>query len=435
MSATRRFWSAAELAVPAKRRLVWPAFSIAFLCLFTLFAPPGFITGMNLYLLLLVAIGWLATRQPLDTALLWAVLPFGLVIVVGLLAGVGSDRYLYLKDAWYVSNPAVVIAVGFVLGRLLDDPARGLRAFVIGGALVALLHLSIFVRHPELLLAAATQIRSLAGTGYYVTTLAMIVLLGWIGRWRSGLGLHPVLGGACLLFCTTSFVFSFSRTLSLVVLLGLLGVAGFFARREWLRVGLLLLAMVAALAALEASVDTSSLKAKNSFLGKLARSAQEIRVEDYTTVQDINLNWRGYETSRALDTWQAGNPVQWVFGQGFGKQVDLGLFQNLSGDPRAAVRFIPIFHNGYVFLLVKTGVAGVALYLAAMLYLYRVGRRAARGDPADPATRLGRALQSSVVVLAVSTWVVAGAFNKYDMFAFLMLIGFLLAALVPPPKR
>jgi hypothetical protein len=69
-------------------------------------------------------------------------------------------------------------------------------------------------------------------------------ILSSIGRWRSGLGLHPVLGGACLLLCTTSFVFSFSRTLSLVVLLGLLGVAGFFARREWLRVGLLLLAVL-----------------------------------------------------------------------------------------------------------------------------------------------------------------------------------------------
>ena len=47
--------------------MVWPAVSITFLCLFTLLAPVGFITGMNLYLLLLAGIGWLATTASLLT--------------------------------------------------------------------------------------------------------------------------------------------------------------------------------------------------------------------------------------------------------------------------------------------------------------------------------------------------------------------------------
>jgi len=78
---------------------------------------------------------------------------------------------------------------------------------------------------------------------------------------------------------------------------------------------------------------------------------------------------------------------------------------------------------------------GVLLYLGALWWMYRIGRRTAGGGSDDPATLQGRALQGCVVVLAVSTWVVAGAFNKFDMFSFLMLIGFLLAARAPVAAR
>ena len=435
MSAQRQFWSRQELAYRAPRPMVWPAVSITFLCLFTLLAPVGFITGMNLYLLLLAGIGWLATRQPLDATLTRAVAPFVAAIVVGLVAGIGADRYLYFKDAWYYSNPAVIIAVGFVLGRLLNDVKRGLRAFVVGGTLVALYHLIPFVLYPDLLLRQATQIRGLVGTGYYATSLVVIVLVGWWGRWRSALGLSPAFAWLALLLCSASTVLSFSRTMAMVVVLGSLAMGGFFVRREWLRVGLFIAALVLGLGVLQATVDTDSVQAKRSFIGKLARSADELSVQDYSTRLDINTNWRGYETSRALDSWKQAGLAKQVFGQGFGAQVDLGLFQNLSTDSRGAVRFIPIFHNGYVYLLVKTGVVGVLLYLGALGWMYRVGRRTAGGRSDDPATLQGRALQGCVVVLAVSTWVVAGAFNKFDMFSFLMLIGFLLAARAPSARR
>ena len=433
MSARRRYWSQSELAMHLPRPLWWPALSITFLCLFTLFAPPGFITGMNLYLLLLAGIGWLASRQPLEATLVRAVAPFGAAIVLGLVAGIGGDRYLYFKDAWYYSNPAVIIAVGFVLGRLLNDVKRGLRAFVVGGVLVALFHLIPFVLHPDLLMRPATRIRGLVGTGYYATSLVVIVLVGWRGRWRSSLGLSPTFASIALLLCAVSTVLSFSRTMAMVVVLGALAMGGFFARREWLRVGLFVVALLIGLGVLQATVDTDSVQAKRSFIGKLARSAEELTVRDYTTRTDINSNWRGFETARALDSWTQAGLAKQVFGQGFGAQVDLGLFQNLSTDSRAAVRFIPIFHNGYVYLLVKTGVVGVLLYLGALWWMYRIGRRTAGGYKDDPATLQGRALQGCVVVLAVSTWVVAGAFNKFDMFSFLMLIGFLLAARAPTP--
>ncbi len=434
MSYERMYYSRAELARLPAVSLSWPAVSIGFLCFFALLAPPGFITGINLYLLLLVGIVWAGSNRPIERPLLVVTLPFIAMIALGLVFGAGADRYLYLKDAWYYSNPAVIIALGFVFGRLLGDSRRGLRAFVIGGGLVALVHMIPFMIRPELLLRSATSIRAAAGTGYYATALVMIVLFGWRGRWRESLGLHPLLATLCLALCTASFALSFSRTMTLVVVVGALAMAGAFARREWLRVAVMAAAGVLAIVALQATVDTSSIDARRSFVGKLARSFEEISVQDYSTAAQVNSNWRGFETARALEHWQAGTPVQWVFGSGFGAQVDLGQFQNLSNDPGAAVRFIPIFHNGYVYLLVKTGIVGVTLYIALLLWLYRVGRRTAANAPLDQAGLEGRALQACAVVLLLTTWVVSGAFNKFDMFAFLLMVGFLLARRTVPAE-
>ncbi len=424
MSYQRLYLSRAELHRQTPRAVTWPAVSIGALCVLAVAAPPGFITAINLYLLLLVGVVWVGSRTPIEKPLVTSVLPFAAAIVVGLVFGAGSDRYLYLKDAWYYANPALIIALGYVLGRALADTRRGLRAFVIGGALVATVHMIPFALHPELLMRPATSIRGAAGTGFYATALTLMVLFGWRGQWRAGLGLHPVIGSVCGVLCAASVVFSFSRTIMLVAALGGLAMAGFFARRELRRIAVFMAICAAFLAVLQASVDTESVQARRSFVGKLARSFEEISVQDYSTAVDVNANWRGFETERALEHWRSGTPVQWVFGHGFGDQVDLGQFQNLTNLPSGAVRFIPIFHNGYIYLLVKTGVVGVALYLFAVGWLYVLGRRAA------PESKLeGRALQGCAVILFVTTWVVSGAFNKFDMFSFLLLIGFLLATL------
>ncbi len=430
----RRYLLPHELARSAGRRAWWPAASIATLCLLAVVLPPGLLTGMNLYLLGLALLVTVAAGQPLPRAMLLLLLPFAVMLVVGVLAGFTADRYLLLKDAWYVSNPALLMAVGYVLARQLQDTARGLRAFVVGGALVAVGHLLWFVIHPELLRLQATQIRSISGTGYYAAGLACLVLAGHFGHWRDELRLSRSAGAVCLVLCVSSVVLSYSRTLALGVLVGGLAVAGFFSQREWLRVGLLVLAGLLLLLLLQASVEAGMAGGKNSFVAKLARSLDELRPTERLSLREINENWRGYETARALAAWRAGEPVQLLVGQGFGAQLDLGLFQNLSRNPRDAVRFIPIFHNGYVFVLFKTGLVGLVMYLAAVVGLYRLGRRHALLKAVDPRHRQGRLLQACAVVLLVTTWVIGGAFNKFDLFAFMLMTGFLVATLTEPER-
>lgn len=128
----------------------------------------------------------------------------------------------------------------------------------------------------------------------------------------------------------------------------------------------------------------------------------------------------GYETSRALETYTSGTPVQVLLGQGFGKQLDLDLFIALGwGDTgeRERIHFAPILHNGYAYLLFKAGPISLVMVAYALAWLYVTGRRKAGGGPNQPLRAPGRILQAVALSLAFYTWVYHGSFRRRSVHA------------------
>lgn len=428
MPGARRYYTPAELlALPAPQAPRWPAVSMALLCLAALLLPLGLVTALNVYLVALATLVMLARRQGLPPGLGPVLWPFVALIALAFLRGLGAETYIFLRDGWYFSNPLLVLLVGFVLGRQVDDAAKGLRAVVVAGTLVALLHLLWFVLFPQLLALRASEVRSVTGSGYFAPVVAVLILLAHAGHWRGGLRLAPAWAWPLLFINLASTGLAFSRTLTVVLLAGALAAAGFFAQRELRRVLALALLLVLAVLAARSAVDPDSLQAKTSLVGKFGRVFEELRVTQDLRPGEVQDNWRGYETARAVGQWAEGGPARWFFGEGLGALVDLGLFESLTRDPRDAVRFIPIFHNGYVFVLVKAGLVGIVLYLLVLTRLYLMGRRHA--NAASPLRNLGRLLQACAVSLFISTAIFFGAFHKFDLLPVMLLSGYLLAVL------
>lgn len=428
MSYRRQHFTAFELQARAPESASWPVVSLGLLCVLAPVLSAGVLTVINLYLLSLAALVLLASRQPPPRELMLALTPFFALAVIAIMRGVGAESYAFLRDGWYLTNPAMVIAVGFVLGHHVGDPARGLRAFVVGGAAVALLHLSIFLRFPELLSLRAIDVRTYVGTGYFAPVLSALIVLGHWGHWRTELRLSPWVAVVVLLIDAASIVLAYSRTLTLIFLVGALAVGGFFERRVLWRVAVLTLVALAAVLAVRTVIDPASKEARTTQIGKFGRVFEELSITERISRSDIDDNWRGYETARALGQWYAGGPLRWLFGEGLGATVDLGMFQTFTHDRRDAVRFIPVFHNGYMFVLVKTGLVGVVIYLGLLARLYWIGRRRVAVE-ASPTSRLGRMMQNCAVTLALSTAIWFGAFHKFDLLPVLLMVGFLLSQL------
>jgi hypothetical protein len=392
--------------------------------------PSSWLTGMNAYLVGLAVAMAIAGGRVLDEPVARVLAPFGVMLLVGTVSGIGADSWDFMRDAWYVSNAALTFATGYVLYCANTNIRHGLRAIVVAATLIAVLQIAPFLWDPALLTLNSTQIRSVLGTGFFVPALGVIVLAAFRGRCASELGIRPAFAWLAATLMIAAIVLSFSRTILLVAIIGLVAAFGFLDRRTALRGAWVAAGGVAVLLALGAFVEIDSFASRQTFTGKLARSIQELWISDYTDWKSINDNWRGYETARALRQFASGSPLEWLFGQGFGAMIDLGVAIGLGGGRGAGLtifREIPVLHNGYAYLLVKCGAVGIVAFLAFLILLYRAAGSGDRAEVDRSASRLMRAL---VVSLAATTWVVSGPFNKSELFGFMLVAGFVYAHLV-----
>jgi hypothetical protein len=354
-------------------------------------------------------------------ALVLMLLP-GALVVLGMLGS--SSHYLrdVLKDSWYYTFPMLAVFTGYILARSCKNAESILMTFVVAGAVLSVWHLAEFITHRELLQTGDLgELRDQIGSGFMLSSVSPMIL--YLAS-RSGVKLFDprtrAIPLAIYAVTLASVACAFSRTMVISALVSFVAGLGWLTtknKRGMIVIGLL----IGVLFGLNAVVPEDS----SSFLGKFAQTREEISYTDFGTTADAIHHWRAYETLMATATYLGGNGIQKAVGMGFGQLVDIGIDVELGGT---VMHEIPIFHNGYVYVLVKTGYVGLALFLVYLARLYVVGaRHVQKSDRKNQ--MLGGLLMAMISMVAVSTFVVSGWFNPSLICAITMLIGSLLSFL------
>lgn len=402
--------------------VLWPSVLLFIYVLLPELLVVGIETILFVCLLLFVGIWWVASREKLPSDIPRFVGLLLLIVFVGLLGAEGHDGYDVAKDVWYVTNAALALLVGYVLMLNMNDLGRFLRVFIIVGTIIAMLYLRPFIFYPVLLKLDVDTLRRLSGGGSMTPCIALGVLMsariGGIRLFEKNEWFFWFSSIACSL----AVILSYSRTMLAVLLLILLTAFGWVSFASRGRVLVLLGALISVIA-VGLSIPADEFGLTQTMINKILFSIQEIRIANYFSYASINEHWRGYETLRALYTYSLGTPWQYLVGGGFGTNVDLGLFMDLGGD---RVRFAPILHNGYMYLLVKTGIVGLFLYLLLFYRMIRKGTLLSLSK--EPEMKYcGRLIVGLVLAFIVTSAVVSGMFNKAGMLSTSLLLGALLA--------
>lgn len=403
--------------------LYWPLVLLFILIVTPVLLIVGFETFLFISLLFFVLIWWTASRTKFPSDILYFTNPLLFILCIGLLGAWGQASYAVIKDVWYVSNAAMALIVGYVLMRNLRDLRRLFAVFIVAAFVVALLHLVRFAMNPELFSMGGLDVRKAAGGGPNEPVLALGLLLAARKMKMKVFGRHAwfTLLAASSFLASVYFAYSRTEIFSLaIILLAVLGWVHFKNNRKTILV--IFAAVTIAFMATWLSPESRHLGEHATILDKFLFSFQELKIRDYYTMRDINENWRGYETSRALASYMRGNPMQLLFGGGFGATVDLGFFMPL-GEP---IRYLPVLHNGYMYLLVKTGPAGVVAYLWLLFRMARVGTVMSRVEHKE-IKYCGHLIVGLGLAFLIDTYVVSGMFNKTALLSSSVLLGALLA--------
>ena len=369
-------------------------------------------------LLCVIFLYWLSVSR-FDTGrdFLSFVFPLLLMVFVGLLGAYNHELYDVGKDVWYLIKSVWAIGVGYFLMTYVRSLREICRMVVTVAILAAILHFFYLALYYQ---AGMTlyDVRVEDGVrGYFVVVIGLALMLA-NGNMREYLGFSErAYFYLAILVCGASVFAAMSRAelISFLLMTAVL--------KGWLRFSVERAIMFTLLAVVVGSVLVSITQVIDQdempFIAKLLNSLNELSIEKYEDEGDINTNWRGFESFIALGTYLNGTEFEWLFGKGSGTLVDLGFYIDLGGNE---LRYIPMLHNGYMYILLKYGAVGIAIYLYFIYVLISAGRgwRSQRKSAWSFAERM---VSSLGWLFLFTTVVIAGVLNKYEMEPALVLLG------------
>jgi hypothetical protein len=348
-----------------------------------------------------------------------------LLLVLGSFGIYHNDLKDFLKDCWYFSNPLCYMAFGYFIAERLKVARRLITTCTIVGIGASLYSIVNCYFHASELADAASvnSYRHITGTGtgQAMIPIVLILIAQHVKLPLGGLEQRKPVRLAVYVLGTAAVALSLSRTLLIVLLCGVM----VLLRKRTLFVvatGAIFAGMLGVFAI--SFVSQSFFHAAEPFKEKVLHSSQEVELHPYDTFKDINDNWRGFEAYRALQTYKRLPFAEKVVGGGFGTMVDIGFAMLLGGD--TPMQELPLLHNGYMYLLVKTGVVGLLLFMVFIAQLVRLGLRCKHAP--DKSERLaGYVLIWTALVFLLTQGVITGIYNKGGLAPNLLLLGAMIA--------
>lgn len=327
----------------------------------------------NIYLQLLLLSAFVLLEKPTMSVRFFKTLsPIVIIISIGFIGMLFYKYKLYniIKDVFHFIRPLVAMLMGYLFYRKINNFRLFVRTIVIVGFLSSLVHFYImfFVNSS---LENVSSLRENSKDN--ILELFALFFFSYYKKFKNErLFSRRLISRILYISILLSCIMYFSRTMIAMTILLLLTIHGHtIITKKTIKIISALVLLVLAFYVFLFSINIQrNKKGLESFLYKLKVAPAEIFKTkiDRQNHADLWDHWRGYEAKRALDLLKR-KPEAYVIGCGYGSLVNLKFYAPLSGDAKG-MKYISELHNGYIFVLYKTGIFGLAFYMIFLFILY-----------------------------------------------------------------
>lgn len=346
-----------------------------------------------------------------------------IIFIIGSLSGVycvliGKYELVdYLRDMLIFLIPIIYIMFGIFLNKYKNISEYDIyKTYIYSGIILSAIHIGdVLINFKDISLGIEN--RALSGIGSNVTILALVILILSEKELKLSAIKNNFIRKFSMLLLLISFIFYFSRT-DLVLFFSFI-IVDLIVRKK-INIKNCLKNIINVTLILFLLFNILPKKTMGEFITKLTRSFTEVSSNNSVWTWDrINNDWRGYEIYRAKLQIKGWDPLEYIYGAGFGEKVNLGLQIKLGNEWFTK---IPILHNGYYYIMLKTGILGIMLYLIFLIKLFIIGCKEIILNKVNFRYKL---LSGMSLGLIFSTYVVAGLYNREGILAYCILIGFI----------
>jgi hypothetical protein len=344
-------------------------------------------------------------------------IPFLLIIITATVVSFFHNYELYFKirDFVYLSKPVLGLFIGYNLFK--NNNKNPYETIIICGVWLASFHLFLVLF--ALFFKGAFTVREIRDHAGFFNDFEVYVLIILIFYKKFELQLTKSKIKLYIVILSISSFFYLARTNFIQFLILFLVLKGWFKLNfKTLKVifSILLVSGISYFAIYQYNPKRNG-DGMDEFLYKI----KLIPLEAFETKinrgdwKDFHDHYRSYENIRTIE--QLSHNGSFIFGEGIGSQVDLKQ-KVFLGDME--MRHISILHNGYITILLKTGIFGLIflLYSIFQFSFFKVYNTTLE-------KYTNEIFFATAVFLIISNWVFLGLYNLLD--TKVILLGFLIA--------
>jgi len=294
--------------------------------------------------------------------------PLLAILCIGAISGLENfikDPYLYSRGFYYFLQPLLLIFIGFMaVGKSSGLGFKMILRLIIYSAL-ALTILSYANFLIDLIFGLNFSLETRYEYGLNSDFAVLGIMLVYISRFTNYRIFKKTTEISLTIIFFVFILISLSRTNILIMLLILAYpyMARMISFNKQLFIvtaiifSLVFLGSLFQIALPENYADNFSSKIMNSYAEVLVRDNVANDDMDYNDYASVNLYWRSQEAFLGLSLFLEGSFTQLFFGQGYGTYADGSIYFDDKFQQ------IPIFHNGFITIVLKSGFIGILLYI------------------------------------------------------------------------
>ncbi|NHN25614.1 hypothetical protein FIA58_007985 [Flavobacterium jejuense] len=362
----------------------------------------------------------LTIKDKYSLSIIKCILPFAIILLIAFVVSFfyTSSIYLKIRDFTYLFKPILGLLLGYQL--LIVNPKEAFKIIVRTGFIIALIHLLLVVK--SIFESGAFIVNHIRQVGGYFSDFEVYVIIILIFYKHYNLDYSLKKRNTILLIVSVSCFLYLSRTNFIQFIIFYLALKGYliFTKKA---VKIILISLISTLLAYSVVLYINPKRqgrGLEAFLYKVKIAPIEpfktkINKEDW---RDFNDNYRSYENIITIKQVSNEGLLAVIFGKGLGSNINLG--RKIGTNDGTIVQLIPILHNGFITVFLKSGIIGVFFLFFFLFSLYRQ-----RKSSIPIVNYINFLLMGTAVFLIVSNWVFMGLYLKLDNKS--IMIGFLLS--------
>lgn len=330
---------------------------------------------INIFFQIIVLLAYFAIEKPtISIQFVKIITPIFIILFLGFLGMIlyRNPLGIALKDIFHFIKPIQGILIGYFFFKTINNNKIFVKTIVKIGFISAITHFFIILFFVDLASGSVNALREFTRDNFL--ELIAIFFLGYYKFFfKEELFNSRNKTRIFFIVILISCILYFSRTMMMGALILFFTIKGYtkITKDSLKYIGLTALAVSLFYGYLYSIKIDRGKPGLEAFMYKVKIAPEElfktkINRENHKELWD---HWRGYEAKRAFALMEE-RPFSYISGTGYGSQVNLKFKAPLSQDIDKGMKFISELHNGYPYVLYKTGIIGLVLYLIFLFGLY-----------------------------------------------------------------